>query len=126
MTPPSEDQLRARFQALRNAERGATPEFRTFMDRAEQSAAEHQPEPLRQWPLGWAALSLAAAAAIVVASGLGIRAARNRAAIEPLSTWTSPTAVLLSMPSLDLLQPPDLFTSVLDPLTSMTVQPKGG
>jgi hypothetical protein len=72
--------------------------------------------------VAWVRLSLAAA--IVLAAGLAVRGRRDRARIPPLSTWRSPTAVFLNTPGIELLQSPDVLTSVLDRVASTAVQPK--
>jgi hypothetical protein len=122
VTPFTDDQLRARFRALGASEKAGAPDFRALVDRAHSSAAGHR--PLRRRPVARAALMLATAAAIVVAALLA-RTGRNRSPAPSLTDWSSPTAVLLNTPAVELLQPPDLLSSVLDRMMSTTVQPKG-
>jgi hypothetical protein len=122
MIPFTDDQLRARFHALRASEEAAAPNFRALVGRAQSAAMDHR--PLRRPPVAWVALALATAAAVVVAVVVS-RTGRDPSPTPSLTDWTSPTAVLLDTPGVDLLQPPDLLSSVLDRMMSTTVQPKG-
>jgi hypothetical protein len=122
VTPLGGDELRARFEALRETERAGAPGFRSLMDRGARAAQERRRRGWRRWPVAWVRLSLAAA--IVLAAGLAVRGRRDRARIPPLSTWRSPTAVFLNTPGIELLQSPDVLTSVLDRVASTAVQPK--
>lgn len=125
--PLDDDEIRARFDALRTKETGDAPEFRSFIARAEHahSGPERGESRARRRPAAWFALSLATAATIAVVAGLSVRGRLDRARLPSLSTWRSPTAVFLRTPGAELLQSPDVYTSVLDRVTLTTVQPKG-
>jgi hypothetical protein len=121
MTLPDDDDLRARFDALRQADRARTPDFRTVLDRAEVA---HASPRRRGQPLVW----VAAAAGIVLAFGITLHQVRDRGAdrhaggVAPssssdavsISTWTSPTASLLRTSGGEMLASPRLLSSILD------------
>ena len=119
MTPLDDRSIRARFAALRAAERARAPEFNALVSRARRV---ERPRPRSRW-LAWAAVPIAAA--LVIGTGVAVHNRRAREGVQPLATWTSPTAVFLSTPSTDLVQPPGLFTSVLDRVTASALPPKG-
>jgi hypothetical protein len=123
VTVNPDDDLRAQFDARLGVERMAVPDFRSLIDRAECRADVRQQSRRRSG--AWVALSLAAAAVVVLATGLVVHRTRERSSIQALSTWRSPTAGLLRTPGTALLQPRDVFTSVLDGAASMAAQPKG-
>jgi hypothetical protein len=130
MNQPGDDELRARFDALRAEERERAPDFRAMRERA----ATAQVQTPRRYP---ALLWLAAAAVVVLAAGLVIRGARttqpmrlasdsSAPAVAPGSTrWTSPTAGFLITPGMDVLKAPSLHSSILDGIASASVVPKG-
>lgn len=125
--PLDDSEIRARFETLRETEKGGAPEFRALIARAEQAGTglEYRPAGGRRRPAAWFALSLATAATIAVVAGLSVRGRLDRARLPSLSTWRSPTAVFLRTPGAELLQSPDVYTSVLDRVTLTAVQPKG-
>ncbi|MGH7655585.1 MAG: hypothetical protein ACREN6_13070 [Gemmatimonadaceae bacterium] len=116
MTSFSDDELRARFEALRVADQQHTPGFRRVLDRSNQPLADDSRAGPR-WRLP-VTLSLAAAAVTVFAISLTRDTASWRAAaVRPLATWTSPTASLLRTPGSELLESSTLAASVLDGMT---------
>lgn len=116
-----DDGLRARFDALREADGRRVPAFRAMLGRRAH-ASPPAALPRRAW---LRALVLAAAAAIVLALGLTITPGRGDFAPQPLSTWTSPTASLLRTPGSDLLASPGLVASPLDQLITTLAQREG-
>ena len=123
MTDTNDDELRVRFDVLRDHDRGVTPEFRQLLEAApgrSRSAGRGRVRSER-----W----LAAAASIVIAALLAAqllnRGARARVPdATAISTWQSPTAGLLEMPVKELLAPPPLLSSVFDGVATMSVQSK--
>jgi hypothetical protein len=116
MTPLSDHEIHERFRALREEERRHVPAFRAMLERAaRRSGASRWSSP--------AVLSLATAAAILLAAGAVRRfSARRDFTPQPLATWTSPTASLLRTPGAELLEAPSLGSSVLDRVTSTPIQ----
>ena len=116
MTSPSDDELRTRFESLRDAEQQDAPGFQSVLNRSVRpSTADLRAS--RRWrsPV---ALSLAAAAVVALAISLALRVANSREAfVQPLSAWTSPTASLLRTPGLGLLESSTLSGSVFDGMT---------
>jgi hypothetical protein len=121
MTLPDDDDLRARFDAIRQADRVRAPDFHTVLDRAEVA---HVSPRRRGHPLVW----VAAAAGIVLAFGITLYQVRDRGAdpqavgVAPsggsdavtISTWRSPTASLLRTSGGEMLASPKLLSSILD------------
>ena len=109
---PIDDELRTRFDELRDADRASAPEFRAMWDAAQLRQG-------RSWkPVWmWSAIATAAAAAVVVAVSVSQRWGQNEDVVEPaltISTWTSPTAGLLRTTSTTALVKPSTLGSVLD------------
>lgn len=120
----SDDELRARFKALRDTEYEHAPGFHAVLDRPARPAADVS-RTGRRWrsPL---ALSLAAAAVVVLAISLALRIPnKHEAFVQPLSVWTSPTASLLRTPGFALLESSTLAGSVLDGMTLSSAQTLG-
>lgn len=116
MTSLSDEELRARFEALRDAEQEHAPGFRNVLDRPVRPSGEDS-RASRRWRLP-VALTLAAAAVAVFAINLSRDAASRRAAaLQPLAGWTSPTASLLRTPGSELLESSTLAASLLDGMT---------
>jgi hypothetical protein len=117
----SDDDLRARFAALRRAERGTAPPLDAILAR---------PRPPRR-----RASSIALAAAAVVVALLGARLVLRRPPNERAASrapsvleWRSPTASLLRTPGQELLRTvPTLRSSLLRdvPLDSLTTVDPG-
>lgn len=121
MTHLSDEELRARFDALAAHDRREAPPFAELADRAARAAVEGM-RPRRSWRLG---LTLALAAAVVLSVGI-VRVARRLSFVPtPLATWTSPTASLLATPGSALLASPVLMSSPLDHLTTTLAQREG-
>jgi hypothetical protein len=110
-------ELRSRFAELRAADERGAPDFRGVLDRASLRAP-------RDSRAGWrsasgVAVSLAAAAAIVLAIGLTIQSRQRRAFVPvSLSIWTSPTASLLRTPGSELTASSTFPPSMIEPATS--------
>ena len=125
MTGINDDQLRARFSALREEDGQVEPEFRAMWNRAGKAAlTDHsRTRSKTRW--------VAVAAAIVIAAALLIGKARDlrrekqtALAAQTITTWQSPTAGLLEPPARDLIAPPPLLSSVFDGVASPTLQIK--
>ena len=104
-----DDDLRARFDALRRVEAAAAPDFDAVIAKP---AARHRRIVLPA--------TVAAAAAVMLVAGLRFAASRSSDSItvspsEPsLLAWRSPTASLLQTPGRELLQTvPTLKSSLL-------------
>jgi hypothetical protein len=112
-SPPRDDDLRSRFEALRRVDEKIAPEFGVLISRA--SARKHRS----------IVLPAALAAAAVVIAIVGRRFVTGRSHPDTLGTgarpttpsivsWQSPTASLLQTPGLDLLRTvPTLRSSLL-------------
>ena len=128
MNLPADDELRARFEALREEDRRRAPAFRGAL-------SDEGPRPLprrRAFPLVW----IAAAAGIVLTVGIAVRETRQhdpdphaRSASSfgggdtvSITTWRSPTASLLRSSGSGLLAPPRILSSVLDGASRAAVQ----
>jgi hypothetical protein len=109
MTPTADDELRSRFSKLRESDSDRAPSYRAVLDRASHKSRGGVRVARR--PLLRLALTLAAAAAIVLAVGVARVSLRRDFVPPPLSTWTSPTASLLRTPGSDLLTSPTLLSS---------------
>jgi hypothetical protein len=112
MTQPGDERLRSRFGELRDADERGAPAYRAVLERR---VAPVVPHPGRRW-LPRFALTLAAAAAIVLAIGVARESRRREFQPQPLSTWRSPTASLLHTPGLNLVSSSTLVSSMLDPV----------
>jgi hypothetical protein len=120
---PDDDQLRARFDQLRDDDRASVPPFHVQWDRV--AAAVHSaPRRRRFSPVG-----LAAAAVLMLGAGIVVRRAsdadRFRTTPTTISGWTSPTASLLHTSGGDLFAPPPLLSSALDGVIQTPVTLKG-
>jgi len=128
MNLPADDELRARFEALREEDRRRAPAFRGAL-----SDAWPRPLPRRRaFPLVW----IAAAAGLVLTVGIAVRESRQHGA-DPsagpigsfggadtvsVTTWRSPTASLLRTSGSGLLAPPRILSSILDGASHAAVQ----
>lgn len=126
MTLPSDDELRAQFEALRREDRSRAPDFRTMLERAPTPAVSRQPLIRPLW--------IAAAAALVLAVGVAVREARQRGndrdaitasfdgGTASITHWRSPTASLLRTSGSELLAPRRILSSILDGASRAAVQ----
>ena len=121
MTGPSDRELRARFEALRDADERDAPGFRAVLERA-ALAFNRDSQRVARRRLG---VALAIAASLVIAAGISREWRRRDFVAQPLSSWTSPTAILLKTPGSELLAAPALLPSTLDHLTSTFAQREG-
>jgi len=125
VTDINEDELRARFGALRNQDVRVEPEFRGMWNRAERSTlADHRGARSN---FRWVAVAAGVliAAALVAGKARDLRKEQKTAvAASAISAWQSPTAGLLQPPTHDLLAPPPLLSSVFDGVASPTLQLK--
>ncbi len=114
MNDLKDDELRARFAQLRDADELGAPDFQGVLGRARL----RPPRGRLTWrPPSRFALSAALAAAILFAIGVARVSRRSEFVPPPLSTWVSPTASLLRTPGSELMRAPRLMSSVLDPAT---------
>jgi hypothetical protein len=119
MKEMGDDELRSRFAGLRGADEARQPDFRSVLERA-VLRAPHSSRIAWRSPLR-VAVSLAAAAAVVLAVGLTMQSRKRRAFVPVnLSIWTSPTASLLRTPGSELLTSATLGPSIIDPPVSQT------
>ena len=104
----SDERLRERFQALREAEAAEATSFERSLARAEAGAAS----PRSRWL--WAPLAAAAAAGLwLVLAPPG--SSPGPAPLDP-GTWAMPTDVLLEGPGMELLREvPAIGTDIGDP-----------
>ena len=116
MNEPTDHELRARFAELRAAELFGAPEFDDVRDRANRARTTVD-RIARRGP-SRVALSIALAAAIVLAVSVARESHRREFVPPPLSTWTSPTASLLRTPGIDLFTSKTLRSSMLDAATA--------
>ncbi len=115
----SDDELRARFKALRSADEPHTPAFEQIRNRPVR-AAPAAPRARFAWRLG---VALSVAAALLLSAGVTRAYRRYTFVAPPLSTWTSPTASLLHTPGTELLRSPKFAPSPLDHLiTSLALR----
>ena len=129
MTDTHDDELRARFQQLRDDDAANAPPFRPLWERAE-AKARCAPRA-RTWAPVW----VAAAVVVLLAAGVVVRRSdegkrirlgdRTQNTTPSLSKWTSPTASLLHAPLRDLLEPPSVLSSTLDGVIQAPVNYKG-
>ena len=134
MTPPTDDELRERFAALRAADRERAPDFHTFWRMARERAPVGT--PLR-WPRR---IGILAAAGLVLASGILFRSTHDSAAPEAIAhaakpaldstpnigAWRSPTAEFLHAPGDELLHATPLIeSSILDGAAPPSTHRKG-
>ncbi len=118
---PLDDDLRARFEQLRDDDRATVPAFQPMWERAKAAASASRRR--RLLPAG-----IAAAAAVVVAAGLLIHKTNDPEGFHStatISSWTSPTASLLNALGRDLFAPPPLLSSTLDSVIQVPVTLKG-
>jgi hypothetical protein len=123
MNHPDDEQLRARFSALRDYDRESEPELRGMLDRARSRARSGTRAAART--LQW----VAAAACLVLGAALLVGKTRHDvAAPGPVSNlpvesdWQSPTAPLLETRVRALMAPPPLLSSVFDGVVPPTLQ----
>ena len=127
MSDACDDDLRARFDALRAEEAARAPEFRSVHERV---PARRRPAPPSRSVM---LLGLAAASVFVVATGVAIHGRRTGTpsplvadatsprlpATSSITAWTSPTAGLLRTSGSTLLSdPPPIHSSILDGVLS--------
>jgi|SRR2546423_15718866 len=117
MIDMNDEELRARFDALRQHDARHQPAFLSMWHRAQSSARsrERKRVPVLRW----------AAAAVFVVVGASLLVLRTRGRSDAPQTpamairlWQSPTAGLLRTSGSDLLDPPSLFSSVFDGVTA--------
>jgi hypothetical protein len=118
-----DDDLRVRFAELRNDDRATAPGFRGMWDAAQDETGV----VATRRPALWMA---AAAAILVIAAGVAVRWTRveqadSLPAGESISTWASPTASLLRMSGVTVLDQPSILASVLDGATNPAIRRKG-
>ena len=125
MTGINDDELRARFNALRRQDGRSEPEFHAMLDRARTSARTERPRFGSS--MRWAAI----AAGVLIAAILWAGKARDfgrkqQVTVEAMAitSWQSPTAGLLQPLARDILAPPPLLSSVFDGVTSPTLSLK--
>lgn len=114
--------LRQEFDALRESDRQSAPEFGTIWSRAksvEEIRASDTPPAIRWIPL---------AASVVIGALLLFGTLRQKAlspkepTVTPaITTWQSPTDVLLRTSGQTMLAPASIFSSVLDGVTSVSL-----
>jgi hypothetical protein len=114
MNASSDEELRARFEALRSADERVAPGFERIRNRSRRRAFT-TPRVRFGWRLD---VALAVAAALLFSIGATRAYRRYTFVAAPLSTWKSPTAVLLRTPGAGLLQSQELAPSPLDHLTT--------
>ena len=125
MSEINDDELRARFSALREDDRGVGPEFRAMWDRAASTALTDRSgiRPNIRWVA--VAAAILTAAALIIGKARDFRSEQHASLVAPtITTWQSPTAALLQPPARDLLAPPPLLSSVFDGVGSPTLQLK--
>ena len=124
MTEINDNELRARFSAVRDQDSRVAPEFRQLWNDAEKSALTHR--SVNRSNTRWAAVAAAIliAAALLVGKARDLRRDQQTASAQTITTWQSPTAGLLQPPARDLLAPPPLLSSVFDGVVSPTLQLK--
>lgn len=124
----SDDELRARFEALRSDDSDRAPDFHDIVERARTLDAQrrHGVRPL------W----IVAAAGVVLAAGIAFQQARNHGvgrradatgspgggATPSISTWKSPTASLLRTSGSEAFATPKVLSSILDGASRDAVQ----
>ena len=127
MNLPADDELRARFEALREEDRRRAPAFRGAL-----SDAWPRPLPRRRaFPLVWIA-----AAGIVLTVGIAVREIRQHGPgpytgsassfgggdTVSITTWRSPTASLLRTSGSEMVASSRILSSVLDGASRAAVQ----
>jgi hypothetical protein len=109
---PEDGQFRSVFAELREADEGAAPSFEDIV----AGRASHNTRVKSYWS------ALAAAAGLVIATGIGYTWMAERSArltvpneVVALSSWRAPTDVLLETPGKTLLtNAPELGASLVD------------
>ena len=124
MTDIRDEDLRARFSALRKEDGRVEPEFRAMWNRVGESALIER-SGVRS-SVRWVAVAAAVliAAALLVGKARDPRREQAAVAAQTITTWQSPTASLLQPTARDLLAPPPLLSSVFDGVASPTLQLK--
>ena len=108
--------IRELFAELRNRDRAQTPDFRTMRQRS--SAPLGTATPLTRSFLRAAAALVLLAAGVITWQRLQRGEVSRTATVSSITSWKSPTAILLRTPGHDLLRGvPDLHSSILDRLT---------
>ncbi|MFL5481953.1 MAG: hypothetical protein ACJ8AK_07160 [Gemmatimonadaceae bacterium] len=117
MTELNHDELRARFEAMREHDLRGAPPFEPIRNWAALRSGR-MPRNRRQvvqW-LAWAASILIIA--LLVAQPWNRAAPRRGAEPTTITAWQSPTASLLRSAAHSLLPPPPLLSSVFDGIRS--------
>jgi len=105
-----ENELRRRFDQLRDADRDRVPGFAQISERARTRRRLRVPPRLRPLVIG-----VAAAVAILSIFQARGRSSTPAAATPAITTWRAPTDVFLTAPGIELLgSMPTLGASVLD------------
>jgi hypothetical protein len=125
VTDINDDELRARFGALRNQDSRVVPEFRGMLNPAERSTlVDHRGTRSNIRRIAVAA-GILIVAALLVGKARDFRREQQMGAVaQTITSWQSPTAALLQPPARDLLAPPPLLSSVFDGVASSTLQLK--
>jgi hypothetical protein len=113
----NDDELRARFEAMREHDLRGTPAFEPIRDWAalRSGRTPRNRRQVAQW-LAWAASIVIIA--LLVAQPWNRGATRPGAGPTSITAWQSPTASLLRSSAHSLLSPPPLLSSVFDGITS--------
>lgn len=124
----SDDELRARFEALRSDDSDRAPDFHDIVERARTLEAQRRRGVRPLW--------IVAAAGVVLAAGIAFQQTRNRGIGRradatdssgggdtlSISRWKSPTASLLRTSGSEALAAPKVLSSILDGASPDAVQ----
>lgn len=116
MNEPGDDELRARFERLREDDHAHAPSFRAMWARAEPRART------TRRALTAALIGMVAAASVVLAV-MNSSPSPSVAVAPTISDWSSPTAGLLHTMGSELLAPPPILSSVLGGAAIVPAQP---
>ena len=125
MTSRIDDELRARFDALRAHDFEDHPDFTDLLRRPTLSGSRvvvrHTPWGMRdeRWGIGLRRFAAAAALVVIAAEFWVVKMRHPEKSLSATNTativsWQSPTAALLQTPARHVLAPPALLSSVLD------------
>lgn len=119
MSELREEELRARFAALRKHDSYAEPGFREMLGDSEIGGRKESARVLPRTRWIAAAAGLILAAALLIGKTRLHNAAPSAArALPSITSWQSPTAGLLRPPVRELIAPQPLLSSVFDSVTS--------